>query len=59
MRHEQRAARHSRTLAQKGGFALDAQAGERRLREVLNQAGFMNIRRVAETPLNLVLEARP
>jgi 2-polyprenyl-3-methyl-5-hydroxy-6-metoxy-1,4-benzoquinol methylase len=46
-------------LAQKGGFALGAQAGERRLREVLNQAGFSNIRRVAETPLNLVLEARP
>jgi SAM-dependent methyltransferase len=45
-------------LAQKGGFALGAQAGERRLREVLNRAGFSRVRRAAETPLNLVLEAR-
>jgi hypothetical protein len=46
-------------LAQKGGFALGAQSGERRLREVIvDGAGFSNFRRAAETPLNLVLEAR-
>ncbi len=47
-------------LAQKGGFALGAQAGERRLREVIvDKAGFSTLRRAAQTPLNLVLEARP
>jgi SAM-dependent methyltransferase len=47
-------------LAQKGGFALGAQAGERRLREVIvDRAGFSAMRRAAETPLNIVLEARP
>lgn len=47
-------------LAQKGGIALGAQAGQRRLREVIiDQAGFSSLRRAAETPLNLVLEARP
>ena len=45
-------------LAQKGGFALGAQAGERNLREVLSRGGFTAVRRAAETPLNLVLEAR-
>jgi SAM-dependent methyltransferase len=45
-------------LAQKGGFALGAQAGERRLREVLTSGGFSTVRRAAETPLNIVLEAR-
>jgi len=47
-------------LAQKGGLALGAQAGERRLREVIvDRGGFARLRRAAETPLNLVLEARP
>ena len=47
-------------LAQKGGYALGAQAGERRLREIIvDRAGFSTLRRAAETPLNLVLEARP
>ncbi len=45
--------------AQEVGLALGAQAGERRLREVLEQAGFGSIRRAAETPFNMVLEARP
>ena len=45
-------------LARKGGFALGAQAGERNLREVLSRGGFTAVRRAAETPLNLVLEAR-
>ncbi|HTO06867.1 MAG TPA: class I SAM-dependent methyltransferase [Myxococcota bacterium] len=47
------------SLAQEVGAALGAQAGEKRLREVLTQAGFTRIRRATETPFNLVLEARP
>lgn len=45
------------SLAQETGAALGAQAGENRLREVAEKAGFRNFRRVAETPFNLVLEA--
>ena len=46
-------------LAQAGGVALGAQAGEARLREVVvDQGGFKDLRRAAETPLNMVLEAR-
>ena len=44
--------------AQQGGLALGAQAGESRLRDVLTAAGFSRVRRAAETPFNLVLEAR-
>jgi 2-polyprenyl-3-methyl-5-hydroxy-6-metoxy-1,4-benzoquinol methylase len=47
------------SLSQEGGLALGAQAGEARLRAVLESAGFTRIRRAAETPFNLVLEARP
>jgi SAM-dependent methyltransferase len=47
------------SLAQEVGLALGAQAGEKRLREVLTQAGFTRIRRATETPVNLVLEVRP
>jgi SAM-dependent methyltransferase len=47
------------SLAQNGP-ALGAQAGERRLREIMiDQAGFSTMRRAAETPFNIVLEARP
>jgi SAM-dependent methyltransferase len=47
------------SLAQKGP-ALGAQAGEKRLREIMiDQAGFSTMRRAAETPFNIVLEARP
>ena len=45
--------------AQEVGLALGAQAGEARMREVLTQAGFSSVRRAAETPFNMVLEARP
>lgn len=41
-----------------GGPALGAQAGEARLREVTEAGGFARLRRAAETPFNLVLEAR-
>jgi 2-polyprenyl-3-methyl-5-hydroxy-6-metoxy-1,4-benzoquinol methylase len=47
------------SLSQEVGLALGAQAGERRLAEVLNEGGFSRVRRSAETPFNLVLEVRP
>jgi SAM-dependent methyltransferase len=47
------------SLAQDVGLGLGAQAGESRLRTVLQEAGFTRIRRAAETPFNMVLEARP
>jgi len=46
-------------LAQDNGTALGGQAGERRLRDIIMQAGFGRFRRVAQTPINLVFEARP
>jgi 2-polyprenyl-3-methyl-5-hydroxy-6-metoxy-1,4-benzoquinol methylase len=45
--------------AQEVGLALGAQAGERRLKGVLQEAGFTRVRRATETPMNMVLEARP
>ena len=45
------------SLSQDIGTALGAQAGESRLRSVVTDAGFTSLRRVAETPFNLVLEA--
>ncbi len=47
------------SLSQDVGTALGAQAGEARLREVVTGAGFTTLRRVAETPFNIVLEAKP
>ncbi len=44
---------------QEVGLALGAQAGEARLRAVTGEGGFTRFRRAAETPFNLVLEARP
>jgi SAM-dependent methyltransferase len=44
--------------AQEVGLALGAQAGEARLRDVVTKGGFTRFRRAAETPFNLVLEAR-
>jgi SAM-dependent methyltransferase len=46
------------SLSQEVGLALGAQAGEKRLAEVLHSGGFTHVRRAAETPFNLVLEAR-
>jgi SAM-dependent methyltransferase len=43
----------------RGTPALGAQAGEASIRAVLERAGFSSVRRAAETPFNLVLEARP
>jgi 2-polyprenyl-3-methyl-5-hydroxy-6-metoxy-1,4-benzoquinol methylase len=47
------------SLSQEVGLALGAQAGEKRLTEVLHEGGFSRVRRTAETPFNLVLEVRP
>ena len=46
------------SLSQEVGLGLGAQAGESRLRDVFTQAGFRHFRRAAETPFNLILEAR-
>ncbi len=44
----------------RNGPALGAQAGEKRLRQVVvDGGGFGRFRRATETPFNLVLEARP
>jgi SAM-dependent methyltransferase len=45
------------SLSQDVGLALGAQAGQRRLSEVLEEAGFINVRKVADTPFNIVIEA--
>jgi SAM-dependent methyltransferase len=45
--------------SQEVGAALGAQAGEARLRDVAADGGFAQVRRVAETPFNMVLELRP
>ena len=42
-----------------GGPGIGAQAGERRTGAIFSQAGFGTFRRAAETPLNIVYEARP
>jgi SAM-dependent methyltransferase len=46
-------------LSQEGGYSLGAQAGEEPVRHLAADAGFTRFRRVAETPFNLVYEARP
>ena len=43
--------------SQEVGLALGAQAGEGRLRGVMEEAGFHHVRRASETPFNLVFEA--
>jgi len=45
--------------SQEVGLGLGAQAGEARLRSVAEQGGFTRFRRAAETPFNIILEARP
>lgn len=47
------------SLSQEVGLALGAQAGEAKLREVVEQGGFTRFRRATETPVNMILEARP
>lgn len=45
--------------SQEVALCLGAQAGEARIREVTSSAGFSRFRRAAETPFNIVYEARP
>ena len=47
------------SLSQPGRAGLGTLAGERRLAEVIRSGGFSQVRRAAETPFNMVLEARP
>ena len=47
------------SLSQEVGLALGAQAGEKRIRDVVTAAGFTRFRRINETPFNLVYEVRP
>jgi SAM-dependent methyltransferase len=44
--------------SQPGGFALGPQAGEAAIRSVVTEAGLTRFRRAAETPFNIVYEAR-
>ena len=44
------------SLSQEIGLGLGAQAGEERLRKVAREAGFSNLQRAAQTPVNLILE---
>jgi SAM-dependent methyltransferase len=45
--------------SQEVGLCLGAQSGEARMRDVVTSAGFTRFRRAAETPFNIVYEARP
>jgi SAM-dependent methyltransferase len=47
------------SLSQDVGLALGAQAGEAKIAEVVRAGGFTRFRRAAQTPFNLVFEARP
>ena len=46
------------SLSQEVGMAMGAQADTERMREVFDAAGFTRFRKAAETPFNLILEAR-
>ncbi len=46
------------SLSQEVGLALGAQAGEKRLKEVITAGGFKRFRRATQTPFNLIFEAR-
>jgi len=46
------------SLSQEVALGLGAQAGERRLRRVADEAGFTRFRRATETPFNMIFEAR-
>jgi ubiquinone/menaquinone biosynthesis C-methylase UbiE len=46
-------------LSQDGGYSLGAQAGEEPIGRLAADAGYTRFRRVAETPFNIVYQARP
>jgi SAM-dependent methyltransferase len=45
------------SLAQEVGEGLGAQAGEARISQVIRDGGFANVRRMAEGPFNMILQA--
>lgn len=45
-------------ISEGGTMVLGAQAGEARLADVFRKAGFTHFRRAAETPFNMIFEAR-
>ncbi len=47
------------SLSQEVALAVGSQAGERQTRAVFEEAGFSSFRRAAETPFNIIYEARP
>ncbi len=47
------------SISQEVGLALGAQAGPKRLENVVREGGFTQFRVAASTPFNLILEARP
>ena len=47
------------SMSQEVGAALGAQAGEKRIGEVVKAGGFSRFKRATQTPFNLVFEARP
>jgi len=47
------------SLAQDGRAGLGTQAGEARIAAVIRDGGFSSVRRVAEGPTTMVLEAKP
>jgi len=47
------------SISQEVGLALGAQAGEKRIGEVVRAGGFTRFRRATQTPFNMVFEARP
>jgi SAM-dependent methyltransferase len=47
------------SLSQEVGLALGAQAGPARIKDVVSAGGFARFRIAAQTPFNLVYEARP
>jgi SAM-dependent methyltransferase len=46
-------------LNQEVGLALGAQAGAKRIGDVVRNGGFSKVRKAAATPFNMILEARP
>jgi len=46
-------------ISENGTHVLGAQAGERQLAQIFRKAGFQRFRQAANTPFNLILEARP
>ena len=47
------------SLSQEVGAAMGAQAGEKQISDAVLAGGFRTVRRAAQTPFNLVFEAKP